>query len=65
MKIKIIATIIIMIFIVGLLSGCVGNPKTETQVTPGLVKNSSFQAIFQSKSNIISVPFFKMSDFPN
>ncbi len=34
MKIKIIATIIITIFIVALLSGCVDNTKTETQVTP-------------------------------
>ena len=34
MKIKIIATILITIFIVALLSGCVDNTKTETQVTP-------------------------------
>src|SRR3972149_7601819 len=34
MKIKIIATILITIFIVALLSGCVDKPKTETQVTP-------------------------------
>lgn len=34
MKIKILATILITIFIVALLSGCVDNPKTETQVKP-------------------------------
>ncbi len=34
MKLKIIVTIIIAIFFVALLSGCVDNPKTETQATP-------------------------------